>query len=178
MNELTQSVGKEYDDGGKLAAGGNFINDLEESLSKLEYYQLPAPKSIGKEWVEKQIMPIINNYSSYEVPDILHTYATHIGKTIGNTMNRILNATREKGKILVTGGGAHNGFVIQKIQEYCPGGVILIPDEKMINYKEALVFALMGILRQRNENNCLKSVTGALSDTSGGTIVGPLQASK
>ena len=55
----------------------------------------------------------------------------------------------------------------------CGDGVsITVPNQETIDYKEALIFALLGVLRIRNENNCLSSVTGAIKDSCGGTMFG------
>lgn len=175
MNELTMSIGLPYDEGGQIASSGEFISALDAKLSKLDFYQLRPPKSIGKEWVENQVQPIINMFSSSELADILHTYVVHTGTIIGNSISNIMKTPGGYGNVLATGGGAYNNFLIESIKKHCPDWKITVPEDTLINYKEALVFALMGVLRVRNEINCLRSVTGASSDCSSGIIAGSLE---
>lgn len=171
LNELTSLLNIPYDEDGKIARGGSEIPDLQKALDRIKFYLLPFPKSIGKEWVEESVMSIIRPFqNNFRIEDIITTYTIHIGKIIAQTINRL---SSQKGSMLVTGGGAHNGFLLEIIQEYCHL-IIEKPDRKLINFKEAAVFGLMGLLRSNHRVNCLKSVTGAKEDTSGGIIIGQL----
>ena len=76
----------------------------------------------------------------------------------------------KKGQMLVTGGGVYNDFLIECIQNYLPDIKITVPSAKIVEFKEAIIFALLGVLKLREEINVLCSVTGAKNDHSSGKI--------
>ncbi len=164
LNKLSQRLEMDYDEGGKIAAGGKRIVKLASDLNNTDYYDLSPPKSLGQEWVDLIIIPILGKFKQEPVRDLLYTYTEHIAFQISRILNNIGD-----GVVLVTGGGAHNLFLIEKIREYSKPK-LKVPEFVLINYKEALIFALLGTLRIRNEINCLGSVTGACKNNSGGTI--------
>jgi anhydro-N-acetylmuramic acid kinase len=165
MNAVCATLEKEYDNEGELARKGIVNESLLQELNQIRFYQLPAnsPKSLGKEWVIKNINPL---FKKYNLPptDILRTFCEHISVQVTNALN-----VQHVGKILVTGGGAFNTFLIECIKKQSVHQLI-IPAKKTIEFKEALIFAFLGVLRMRNEINCLKSVTGAKHDNIGGAI--------
>lgn len=161
LNHYANRLGLEYDDKGQIAQSGNYIKKLAEELDQLTYYQQSAPKSLGLEWVQEEIFPRLEA-SNLKPQDILHTFVEHIARQMSN------NFLKES-KVLVTGGGAFNDYLLTRIQNYSTVNLI-IPDKKIINYKEALIFGFLGVLRLRNEVNCLKSVTGASKNHSSGVI--------
>ncbi len=165
MNAICRGIGKEYDDNGEIAKTGMLSTYLLNELNQVGYYkQSPnTPKSLGKEWVIKKIYPLIDQYELSE-NDLLCTFCEHIAFQISKAL-----AHQPKGKIIVTGGGVYNTFLMDCIKKHTTHQLI-IPDTKMIEYKEALVFAFLGVLRMRNEINCLRSVTGANRDNCGGSI--------
>lgn len=163
LNHYTQKIGLEYDNKGKIAQTGKLNNKLLKMLNKLDFYSLCPPKSLGREWVENNVIPLIDTYNLKTI-DVLRTYTEHIV----NQIARIINE-QESGKILVTGGGAKNTFLIELLKK-ATDSEIVIPDETLIDYKEAMIFAFLGVLRWRNEINCLSSVTGALRDSTTGSI--------
>lgn len=164
MNHLAEKIGKAYDNNGEIAAAGNLDRELLKKLDDLEFYRLRAPKSLGIEWVNQHIFPLIENI---EVPTALHTYTIHAADQIARSFN-----SDPSSKILVTGGGAFNGFLMEKIKQQTDC-LIFIPSPELINYKEALIFGFLGILRLREEVNVLGSVTGASKDHSSGIIFSP-----
>jgi len=165
LNELAQSLGFDYDDEGKLASEGSCDERLLRKLRGLEYYSKNPPKSLGREWVEENVLPLIKKYSiSYQ--DLITTFTIHIAEEIARTLSNI------KGKVLVSGGGAKNKFLINEIIKRTQAEII-IPNENIIDYKEALIFAFMGVLRSENKINILNSVTGAKKSISAGSIVMP-----
>lgn len=168
LNYLSALLGKEMDEDGKTASTGSIINDLYYKLEKLDYYSRPYPKSLGKEWTDKNIIPLFNS-NDHDVKDILRTFTEHIASRISSVIKEI-----GKGKILVTGGGAFNKYLMKRIAEMS-NAIIELPDPIIINYKEALIFALLGILRIRNEVNCMREVTGSRSDISAGIIYNALK---
>jgi anhydro-N-acetylmuramic acid kinase len=165
MNEVCASLGKEFDDGGKHAAEGVLNSALLEELNLLPFYHLPLnkPKSLGKEWVLKNVFPILEKYPLPE-KDILRTFCEHVAVQIANSLKPF-----PAGQIITTGGGTYNDFLIERIKDNTHHTVV-IPDKNTIEYKEALIFAFLGVLRLREENNCLKSVTGAKYDNCGGAV--------
>ena len=116
------------------------------------------------------ILPVIEA-SDASIEDKLCTAVEHEAEQIRNVLK---NNLTEKGEILITGGGAFNKFMIERIKFYAPANLkVIIPDTDTTEYKEAIIFAFMGVLRERGEANCLKSVTGASIDVSGGEVFLP-----
>jgi len=163
LNHLAGRIGKPYDPSGQMARIGNLSLSLLSSLNQLPYYDQPPPKSLGKEWILSHIFPVLD-HSSVLLNDQLNTFCEHVAAQIAKS-----TSGRKSGKILTTGGGAFNEYLIDRIKQLSQHEIIL-PDEYTINFKEALIFAFLGVLRWRNETNCLRSVTGAKIDNSGGTI--------
>ena len=159
MNKLSQKLGKEYDVNGDFAKKGNLIPKLLETLNNLVFYHQRPPKSLGREWVEEFINPIL--ILTYKTEDILNTFCEHVAMQIGKHL-----IDKE---VLFTGGGVYNQYLMSRIRNYS-NAKIIIPPRKIVDYKEALIFAFLGVLRNRNEVNCLKSATGAIRDNCGGVI--------
>ncbi len=163
LNHYVASLNMEYDDKGLLASSGNINKNLLEELNCLPFYNNVKPKSLGYEFIVETIFPIIDKYN-LDIKDILRTFVEHIALQISKKIDS--NSAK---KMLVTGGGAFNTFLIDRIQSYTKTQLI-IPEETIINYKEALIFALLGHLKDEGKNNCLKSVTGASKDHSSGVV--------
>jgi anhydro-N-acetylmuramic acid kinase len=165
MNAICEKIGKPFDDKGEIARSGMLSPYMLNEFNQLPFYRIPAntPKSLGKEWVIENIDPILQEYEIQE-NDLLRTFCEHIAIQISRAIGTV-----KKGKLLVTGGGSYNSFLIERIKELVPVEVI-IPEPKTIEFKEALIFAFLGVLRMRNEVNCLKSVTGSRMDNCGGAI--------
>lgn len=164
LNRYAQKLGLEYDDKGKIASTGTFLMQLESDLRMLDYYKEKPPKSLGLEWVLKEIIPRLES-SKRKPQDILRTFTDNAAWAIAKVFPK--NAT-----VLVTGGGAFNDYLIKKINQN-KNIEIIIPSKELINFKEALVFAFLGLLRVDNQVNCLKSVTGAEKNHSSGEIFKP-----
>ena len=99
---------------------------------------------------------------------MLKTCVVHFASQIHEAL--LLNDN--KGKILLTGGGTFNSFFIETLRQLSSHDIV-VPNKDIINFKEALIFAFVGVLKVRNEVNCLKSVTGASKDHSSGKIYYP-----
>lgn len=166
LNYLSQKSGKAFDYKGEMASIGNTDFHLLESLNKFEYYEREYPKSLGKEWVEQFVFPLLET-SVISTKDQLNTFSVHIADQVCKALD-----SAGPGSVLVTGGGAFNEFLIQNIRNKTRSDII-IPGSDTVNYKEAIVFALLGLLRFRNEINCLRSVTGASRDSICGLLVRP-----
>lgn len=166
MNSFAERTGKAYDENGEMARQGILSGYLLNELNQLGFYKmlLDSPKSLGKEWVLKNIYPLLDQYELSD-SDLLRTLCEHIAFQIGKVLKN-----KSKGKMLITGGGAYNAFLIECIKKHTAHEII-IPDKNTIEYKEALIFAFLGVLRIRGEVNSLKSVTGAMASSCGGTIV-------
>lgn len=172
LNRLAAMLGYPYDKGGVNARGGQAHTCLLHELDALEYYAATGPKSLGKEWFVDQFWPLVKAFigvvpSLSKVRDALATVSAHIAMQIG----RVLEA-QNISTLLVTGGGAWNSYLIEQIGEYRPATAITVPDELTVNYKEAVIFALLGYLRLGGKVNTLASVTGAKCDSVGGVLSG------
>ncbi len=163
LNYLAQQLGHSYDANGNIAKQGQINHTLLQKLNQLEYYQRQDHKSLGREWIDRHFLPLLPQ-SGISIEDQLRTVCEHIAEQIA----RVCNATKGK-SLLITGGGAHNHFLIELIRQKFQGEVI-IPDRVTIDFKEAIIFAFLGVLRANGINNCLASVTGAQHDACGGIL--------
>ena len=163
LNHLSSRLGYDYDDRGRLARKGKSIPGLFSKLGSIPYYSEKPPKSLGKEWLEKNILPLF--IDDEKALDLLHTATEHVAAEISRNVH---------GRVLVTGGGAYNTYLIERISELS-GSEIIIPDDLTIQFKEALIFAFLALKRMREEVNVLGSVTGASRDHSAGKLHYPLE---
>lgn len=163
LNEIAQRSDEPYDKGGAMARAGELDLPLLKALDRLEYYHRQPPKSLGKEWylgkfkkeVDKHVLP---------PQDLLHTVVEHVAIQIAAALDEIGGE-----RVLTTGGGAYNHYLIERIQHHCRP-LIIIPEEELVDFKEALIFAFLAVLRVREEVNVLSSVTGARKDHCSGVI--------
>ena len=160
LNIYAEQRGMAYDAGGERAASGTLCSDLLTKLNALEYYVEQGPKSLGREWTEQYFIPMVEQ-SGLAVEDKLRTLCEHIAMQIA--------AASGAGKMLVTGGGAFNDFLIRRIAAHCRCQVT-VPDALTVNFKEALIFAFLGLLYVENRAGALSSVTGAMVDNIGGAM--------
>ena len=168
LNKLCETIGLEFDNDGKIARENKIDFNLLNELNNLQFYQENGPKSLGKEWIIEEVLPILES-STISTEQKIATYTEHIAFQISRTL---LETDIPNSKLLITGGGAFNAFLLQRIDKL--SGVKPEPaSEEIIAFKEAIVFAFLGVLRWRGEINCLKSVTGANKDVSGGCIYLP-----
>ena len=163
LNWIAALNGLEFDEGGKLAKMGQVDLHLLEVLNNLEYYLSKPPKSLGREWFLNIFLPIIKT-EARSVSNLMATVVEHIAIQITSEINK-----SNISSVLVTGGGAFNHWLMKRINHHSSAN-FKIPDKKLIQFKEALVFAFLGLLRTQNEINCLSSVTGGKRDLSAGTI--------
>ena len=176
LNMLVSETGMEYDDGGKIAATGKIDLPLLEELNGFEYYGQAYPKSLANDFGTDIVYPLIKA-KGLSTEDALRTYVAHIVVQVKNAVTQIdesLDKIRplETRKLLITGGGALNTFVVERLTEVFEkmNISVAIPSQDLILYKEALVMALMGVLRWREEHNVMASVTGATRDSVGGAL--------
>ncbi|MGK0386022.1 MAG: anhydro-N-acetylmuramic acid kinase [Patiriisocius sp.] len=161
MNHYAEKLGVPYDAGGALAKSGTILPKVLAVLNARSFYKELPPKSLGLEWVKKEIIPILEAANA-SPEDVLRTYIAHVAFQIASQFTRMST-------ILVTGGGAYNRFLLEEIRKYKEVELIL-PDAILLEFKEALIFGLLGVLKLRGEVNCLSSVTGASQDHSSGVV--------
>lgn len=161
LNALAQPFNKNFDENGDLARQGKINQPLLDKLNALPFYQQAHPKSLGIEWCNDCIFPL---FQETDTLDLLATFTEHAAVQI----SKVLNENRLK-KVLFTGGGTYNAYLIEKIKDKTKAEII-IPDKDIIDFKEALIFAFMGVLRLNNEINVLSSATGSTANHCSGVI--------
>lgn len=175
LNDLAGELDLDYDKDGEIAYTGKLNKEFLDQLNNLAYYEMPPPKSLGKEWVDQKMFPLIHD-CDLRIKHKLNTYCHHVAVQVRKTIKMAETAKkskRNKNQLLVTGGGAFNKFLIEQINYYNPTLSVTIPSINLIQFKEALIFAFLGVLRWRNEVNCLRSVTGAKRDSCCGVLHEP-----
>jgi anhydro-N-acetylmuramic acid kinase len=182
LNMLAHKAGKPFDDGGQLAAGGTVLPELLKTLNALEYYHLPAPKSLANDFGTDVVYPLLTaaqiRIKDSWIQDSLRTYTEHIAIQVKNDLEPLVTSYRNgnpgagKLNLLVTGGGAQNTFLVDRLKELLQeiNVEVVVPDKKLADYKEAVIMGLIGVLRWREENNVLASVTGATRNSIGGAV--------
>lgn len=160
LNHYVQKMGVSYDDEGNIAKTGIIDEMLLDKLNALSFYEEQSPKSLGLEWVKSVIIPLIDSYE-LSVKDVLRTFVEHTAIQIGKVL------IVESSTAFFTGGGVYNVFLMERIKVYS-SVKINIPNRKLIEYKEALIFGFLGVLKLRKDINVLASVTGARKNHSSG----------
>ncbi len=161
LNYYVNKLGYEYDDAGSIASKGTINKELLDALNKLDFYHQKPPKSLGLEWVKKEVFVLIDALET-DVITVLRTFVEHVAYQIGKVIYK-------SNSVLITGGGAFNTFLIERISFYSET-VIELPSKELIDFKEALLFAFLGLLKSKNQINCLASVTGAQKDHCSGVV--------
>lgn len=170
LNMLANDAGKEYDAGGEMARSGKLSEQLLNELNGLDYYTLPFPKSLANSFGVETVYPLVKKYD-LPIEDLLRTYTEHVALQIQASIDA-KHIEASNAKLLVTGGGAFNVFLIERLQSLLNEKSIevIVPHENLVKYKEALIMALIGVLRWREEANVFSSVTGAIKDSIGGAL--------
>jgi anhydro-N-acetylmuramic acid kinase len=161
LNHYTRTIGLDFDRDGELAKEGTINRDLLEQLNNLDFYTQKGPKSLGREWVEEVVIPMIDSYN-ISINDKLSTFCEHVSVQIAKNV--------KGGKVLLTGGGAFNNYLVNRMAANAPHCEYFVPDAQTVNFKEALIFAFLGALFVNDMPNCLSSVTGARYDSIGGAL--------
>jgi anhydro-N-acetylmuramic acid kinase len=172
LNYYANQLRLDYDDKGTISRTGKVNDKLLNELNAFDYYQQKFPKSLGFEFVREIVLPVIESFK-IPIEDKLRTFTEHLALQTALALDCFETRNDKKDRILITGGGAYNDFSIERIQSYVPKMEIVIPSAKILEYKEALIFAFLGVLKLRNEINVLSSVTGANMDHSSGIIYKP-----
>ena len=163
LNRLMRTRGQEYDTNGLTARSGKVNNNLLDALDALAYYRKPAPKSLAQEWVDEQVMPLIERCTD-TFENKMATLTEHAARQISRPIN-------EGKRVLVTGGGTYNIFLKERTLAY-KNFEWVQPGSAVVEFKEALIFAFLGLRRAEGLPNCLKSVTGTAHDVVSGQMYG------
>ncbi|MBR5856508.1 MAG: anhydro-N-acetylmuramic acid kinase [Bacteroidales bacterium] len=161
FNHYTRTIGLDYDKDGEIARKGTICEELLERLNNLPFYSQTGPKSLGREWVESDVLPLIDSFG-LSMEDRLATFCEHVAVQISRHI--------KGGKVLLTGGGALNKYLVERMQAVAPQCQYFVPDRQTVNFKEALIFAFLGALYVANMPNCMSSVTGAGYNCIGGAM--------
>lgn len=167
INHYCRQRGLEFDRDGLLARSGTICPTLLEQLDGLDFYRQEGPKSLGREWVEQLVYPMLDA-SGLGLEDLLRTFYEHVAHQVARVVEAVPAEGRER-RMLVTGGGAYNLFLTERMAALCPCRLV-VPDGLTVEYKEALIFAFLGALYMADEPSCLASVTGAKRDNIGGML--------
>lgn len=168
LNHYACKLGCDFDADGQHARSGIASQDLLDALAQEAYYMQAPPKSLNNEFSTQRILPRIEA-ADLSPQDALATCSAHIAASIAQAL---LPYVRKEARLLATGGGAFNSFLMAQLRELLrPHGIgIVVPEERLVQYKEALAMALIGALRWRGEVNVLRTVTGASRDSIGGAL--------
>jgi anhydro-N-acetylmuramic acid kinase len=171
LNVLAEKEGKEFDAGGRLAASGTVNNALLSKLNELDFYNKRAPRSLANDFGTNTVLPMIAA-ARISTADALRTYVEHIAVQLERALKENIPPGLISRRMLVTGGGAFNGFLVERIRERlsAAGIEVVVAEEKLVQYKEALIMSLLGVLRWREESTVLASATGARRDSVGGAL--------
>ena len=166
LNLLAEETGRPYDDHGAIARSGTLDPVLLHRLNNLPFYRKAPPRSLGREWFNEHMRPLIAT-SHPRLPDRMRTVAEHIATQIAAQLR-----TSGAASVMASGGGAHNTFLMERLRALSTAS-IEVPNETIVDLKEAIIFAFLGLLRRRGEVNTLRSVTGARIDSIGGAVYLP-----
>ena len=172
LNHYTRGIGLEYDRDGEIARSGRVCRQLLQKLNALPFYSQMGPKSLGREWVENEVIPLIEaawmeDGNQLSLADKLSTFTEHAAYQISLNVKQ---QNADKAKVLTTGGGAFNKYLLERMRFNAPQAVFVVPDEITVKFKEALIFAFLGALYLADRPNCMSSVTGAAYDCIGGAL--------
>jgi anhydro-N-acetylmuramic acid kinase len=165
LNEIMQHFNKQFDFNGEAGRNAKVNSDLLKELNNLNYYSQEGPKSLGSEWVEREVLPVLEKESDETIK--LGTFYAHIAHQIAQSLEK-----NQLNSVFITGGGAKNSFLIELIKQKYKGEVI-IPEKNIIDFKEAIAFAFLGVLRLNNVDNVYASVTGARENSCSGVVFTP-----
>ncbi len=165
LNAASGLLGKPYDVGGQMAHNGLIVAELLDILRELPFYRQQPPRSLGREHFESDLKPLLLG-GHYTPQDVLATWCAHLGEILGNELSK----HQLHGRVLVTGGGAYNHFLLEQFRKYSSADFYLPPAEQ-IEQKEALIFAFLGLLRYLRRPNVLSEVTGSSGNHSAGALI-------
>ncbi len=171
LDALAGKLNLAYDSGGQLARKGSLNPTLYNQLQKLDFLQQEPPKSLDNQWVRDNMTGPTLAFDD-TIPNKMATIVELAAFEIAKEINRLIPyAKHPNHQLLITGGGAHNTYLIERIKHFAPSNLeIIIPTPQLINYKESLLIALLALLRQYGSPNSSPLVTGAGRNTVGGVL--------
>lgn len=169
LNYLSSQIGLEFDSDGILASQGRINTELLAKLFEFPFLSMAAPKSLDNNAISAFYFPLLDSFE-IDVKDKLCTCIEFISLSISNILNDHPFTSNDKIKVLFSGGGTKNKFLIDEIILKSSNFTVDLPDENIIDFKEALLMAYLGYLRVNEKPNVLKSATGASKDSIGGAI--------
>ncbi|MCE2847429.1 MAG: anhydro-N-acetylmuramic acid kinase [Sphingobacteriales bacterium] len=162
LNHLAERVGLPYDKGGELARSGSIDQDILRKLQALPYHQQAPPKSLGREWFEQEVAPLLVHDNT---ADLSATVCELIALETGKALQKLPQDSR----VLTTGGGVHHKYLVSRIEEHTKTRIV-VPDDTLADYKEAVVFAFLGALYIVGNVNVLSEATGSSKNHIGGAL--------
>lgn len=171
FNRLAREVGKKFDENGQIAEAGEIIFPLLNQLNNIPYYQKNGPKSLGREWINKNFWHLVRDYDNEPLENKMKTLIAHVSFQIARSIDQLVGNNGAGEKVLVTGGGAHNPVLVEFLKSESDADII-VPEPQLIDFKESLIFALLGYLRVKNRNNTDAAFTGAGSNFICGSLDG------
>ena len=171
LNRLARERDLQFDENGALAEAGVIDYTLLNALNEIEFYSREYPKSLGREWINKNFWHIVREFDDLSVEDRMKTLVMHIAIQVRKAVESVSEKPLHESSMYVTGGGAFNDCLIDHLRSELACEVV-VPEANMINYKEAMIFALLGAMRVHNQCNTLSSATGASEDWVAGSLDG------
>lgn len=170
LNRIAREFDQDFDQDGQIADRGSIDYDLLRNLNDITYYDAPYPKSLGREWINQNFWHIVRE-SHVSKEDKMKTLCDHIAQQVAANIDLLSDGNAQGKKVLVTGGGAFNLTLMELLKSHSDAEFI-VPESKIVSYKEALIFAYLGLLRVTNQHNVMASVTGAVKDSVSGALHG------
>lgn len=171
LNRIARELGLAFDEDGRIAESGQIIFPLLNRLNEIGYYKQSGPKSLGREWINKEFWHIVRDFDQEPAPDRMKTLVVHISRQIAASISNVRGNDVSNSRVLVTGGGAHNACLIDHLRNETDAEIV-VPDKLTVDYKEALIFALLGAMRVKNHANTLHTATGATQPWISGSLDG------
>jgi anhydro-N-acetylmuramic acid kinase len=164
LNRFARELDLPFDRDGKAGQAGNPSQEMLERLNAIPYYHAGGPGSLAREWLETDFLPRVEEFC-LPVTDVLSTLCEHISIQVSRQIKR-------RSRVLLTGGGAYNKYLVERIIHHSQSEIV-VPSPELVEFKEALVFAFLGLLRYQGKINCFASVTGADRNTCCGVLCLP-----
>ncbi|XP_064473646.1 anhydro-N-acetylmuramic acid kinase-like [Ornithodoros turicata] len=175
LNLLANREGRAFDRSGEMAKSGKVSTRLLKDLDDFDYYKKSFPKSLGVDFGPEILYPLIQAHD-LSTADALQTFTEHICNQVAEVI-RLVERTVKDGlpqssKMLVTGGGARNLFLVDRLTERLKEFriTVVVPNDELVKFKEALVTSVIGVQRLRGEENFIGEVSGASRSSIGGAF--------
>jgi len=170
-NRLARDLELSYDNRGEIASKGAINYDMLNELNNVDFYRIEGPKSLNRDWISKELWPVVKEFRDLPLEDRMKTIVDHIAFQVGKAVEKLSDGNSDGKRLYVTGGGAFNDTLIDHIKSHTEAEVI-VPEEDIVNYKEAVIFAFLGYLRMNNVENTAAAATGASRNLVSGALSG------